>query len=160
MNLTSVKLEPPKGVNVIIGQAHFIKTVEDLYEALASSSPFIKFGLAFCESSGPALVRHDGNDEGLESLAVEYASKIAAGHSFVIVLKDAYPINVLNRIKLVEEVSCVYCATANPIEVVVVDGEFGRGIVGIIDGVKVKGVEGDKEKEERREFLRRIGYKR
>lgn len=160
MQISTVRIEPPEGVNLILGQAHFIKTVEDLYETLITSGPSIKFGLAFCESSGPALVRHDGNDDELEKLAIDYASRIATGHSFVILLKDSYPINVLDRVKMVDEVACVYCATANPIEAIVVESELGRGILGVIDGVKVKGVEGEREKKERKEFLRKIGYKK
>jgi adenosine/AMP kinase len=149
-----------EGEQVIIGQAHFIKTVEDLYEALITSSTRIKFGIGFCESSGPALVRHEGNDEELERRAAEIAYKIAAGHSFVIVLKDAYPINVLNRIKAVEEVVSIYCATGNPVKVLVAEHEGGRGIIGVIDGLASKGIEGEKEKKERYEFLRKIGYKK
>ncbi len=155
-----VKIEIPKDCNVIIGQAHFIKTVEDLYEALANSVPNIKFGIGFCESSGPALVRHEGNDEELERRAAEIAYKISAGHSFVIVLKDAYPINVLNRIKAVEEVVSIYCATGNPVKILVAEYEGGRGIIGVIDGLASKGIEGEKEKKERYEFLRKIGYKK
>lgn len=160
MELKTVRIEVPNGVNIILGQSHFIKTVEDLYEALVSASPSIKFGLAFCESSGPALVRFDGNDDKLKDLAVEYAIRLSAGHVFVIVLKDTYPINVLNKVKHVDEVVNIYCATANPLEVLIAETDMGRGIVGVVDGLKTKGVEGEKEKSERRELLRKIGYKR
>lgn len=160
MELKVVPIKVPDGVNVIIGQSHFIKTVEDLYETLVSSGTAIKFGLAFCESSGPALIRHDGNDEDLEAKAVEVASQIACGHIFVILLANAYPINVLNRLKMVEEVVSIYCATANPVEVIIAETEQGRGILGVVDGVKPKGVEDEEGKEQRKAFLRRIGYKR
>lgn len=160
MQTVTVKLEVPEGMNLILGQAHFIKTVEDLYETLTSSSPSIKFGIAFCESSGPALIRYDSNDKKLEEIAVQFAQKLSAGHVFVIVLENSYPINVLNRIKLVEEVANIYCATANPVEVILAETEQGRGVLGVIDGVKSKGVETEKEKNARYEFLRKIGYKR
>ncbi len=153
-------MEVPEGVNLILGQSHFIKTVEDIYEALMSSSPNIKFGVGFCESSGPALVRFDGNDNELSRLASEYAFKISAGHSFVIILRNAFPINVLDRIKRVDEVVTIFCATANPVEVILVETEQGRGILGVVDGVKCKGVEGKEDKEERHRFLRKIRYKR
>ncbi|MHA1590123.1 MAG: adenosine-specific kinase [Candidatus Njordarchaeales archaeon] len=155
-----IEIKPPEGVNIILGQSHFIKTVEDLYEALITASTSIKFGLAFVESSGPCLVRYDGNDEELTKLAVEYARKIAAGHLFVILLKDAWPINVLNRIKNVMEVVTLFAATANPVQVIVAETEQGRGVLGVIDGFHTKGVETEKEKKERHEFLRKIGYKR
>lgn len=155
-----VEISPSEGEQIIIGQAHFIKTVEDLYEALVTSSTKIKFGIGFCESSGPALVRYEGNDEELEKKAAEIAYKISAGHSFVIVLKEAYPINVLNRIKDVEEVVNIYCATGNPVKVLVAEYEGGRGIIGVIDGLASKGIESEKEKKERHEFLRKIGYKK
>ncbi|GIU72069.1 MAG: membrane protein [Candidatus Nitrosocaldaceae archaeon] len=160
MELKAIKLDIPEGLNIILGQAHFIKTVEDLYEALISSSISIKFGIAFAEASGKALIRHDGNDKELEELAVKELSKLAAGHSFLIVLKDGFPINVLNRIKMVEEVVNIYCATANPVEVIIIETEQGRGILGVVDGIKSKGVEGDEDKRERYEFLRKIGYKK
>lgn len=158
--LRLVEIRPPEGVNVIIGQAHFIKTVEDLYEALVTSGTAIKFGIAFCESSGPALIRFDGNDEEMTKLAVEYAQKLSAGHVFVITLRDAYPINVMNRVKHVDEVATVFCATGNPIQVIVAETEQGRGLLGVIDGLKSKGVETDEDKKKRHEFLRKIGYKR
>jgi uncharacterized protein len=160
LELKVVPIKVPEGVNIILGQSHFIKTVEDLYETLVSSGTAIRFGLAFCESSGPALIRHDGNDKELEAKAVEIASQIACGHTFIILLANAYPINVLNRVKMVEEVVSIYCATANPIEVIVAETDQGRGILGVIDGVKPKGVEGEEHKEQRRAFLRKIGYKR
>lgn len=160
MQIISVKLEVPQGVNLVLGQSHFIKTVEDIYETLTSSGTSIKFGVAFCESSGPALIRYDSNDKTLEDLAVQFAQKLSAGHIFVVLLSNAYPINVLNRIKMLDEVANIYCATANPIEVILVETEQGRGILGVIDGVKSKGVEGEKERTERHEFLRKIGYKR
>jgi len=160
MQMISVKLEVPQGVNLILGQSHFIKTVEDIYETLTSSGTSIKFGIAFCESSGPALIRYDSNDKTLEDLAVQFAQKLSAGHIFVVLLSNAYPINVLNRIKMLEEVANIYCATANPVEVILMETEQGRGVLGVIDGVKSKGVEGEKERRERHEFLRKIGYKR
>ncbi len=160
MKIESVRIEFPEGVNIILGQAHFIKTVEDLYEALISSSISIKFGIAFCEASGKALIRHDGNDEELEDLASKELAKVSAGHVFLIMLKDAYPINVLNRIKGIEEVANIYCATANPVEVIIAESEQGRGVLGVIDGVKSKGIESNDDKRERHELLRRIGYKK
>ena len=159
MELKTVKIEPPKDCNMILGQSHFIKTVEDLYEVLVASTPTIKFGLAFCESSGPCLVRHVGNDEELEKLAVEYAFKLSAGHCFLIFMKNAFPINVLNAVKNVSEVCNIYCATGNPVEVILAETEQGRGILGVIDGYKSKGIEEAKDVEERKAFLRKIGYK-
>jgi adenosine/AMP kinase len=160
MELKTVKVEMPENANVIIGQTHFIKSVEDLYEAIVGTVPGAKFGIAFCEASGPCLVRVEGNDEGLKKIAAENASRIGAGHSFVIVLLNAYPINVLNRIKDVQEVCTIFCATANPVDVVVAENARGRGILGIIDGERPKGIEGPKEVEDRKAFLRMIGYKR
>ncbi len=154
-----VKVEPPKDCNIIFGMAHFIKTAEDLYEALVNSAPTIKFGLGFCESSGPCLVRHEGNDEELRSLAKQKAFEIACGHSFIIYLKNAYPINVLDKIKRVPEVCTVYAATANPLEILVAETAQGRGIIGVVDGLKSKGIESDADISERRAFLRKIGYK-
>ncbi|HVP22764.1 MAG TPA: adenosine-specific kinase [Conexivisphaerales archaeon] len=150
----------PRDHSVIIGQAHFIKTVEDLYETLVTSSPAARFGIAFCESSGPALIRVEGNDDSLRADAASVAARIGAGHSFVITLRDAYPINVLNRVKSVEEVTTVFCATANPVQVIVASTEQGRGIMGVIDGVSPKGTEGAGDAKDRRDFLRKIGYKR
>jgi len=154
-----VRIETPEGCNLILGMAHFIKTVEDLYEALVGSVPNLKFGLAFCESSGPCLVRHEGTDEELRRKAAEEAFKLAAGHCFLIFLRNAYPINVLNAIKSVQEVCRIFCATANPVEVVVAETEQGRGILGVIDGYKSKGIEGEEDIKARKEFLRKIGYK-
>lgn len=160
METRVVRIEVPEGCNLILGQSHFIKTVEDLYEAMMNSVPGIRFGLAFCESSGPCLVRFDGNDEALKRAAADNAFKIGAGHCFLIFMRNAYPINVLNTVKRVPEVCSIYCATANPVEVVVVETEQGSGIIGVVDGSKAKGVEGDKDIEERKDFLRKIGYKR
>jgi adenosine/AMP kinase len=154
-----VEVNSPKDCNVILGMAHFIKTAEDLYEALVNSVPNIKFGLGFCESSGPCLVRHEGNDEELQHLAADKAFEISCGHSFLVYIRNAYPLNVLDKIKKVPEVCTIYAATANPLEVVVVETTQGRGIVGVIDGSKSKGVETDSDITERRGFLRKIGYK-
>jgi hypothetical protein len=159
MEFKTVKIDKPEGLNIILGQAHFIKTVEDLYEALVGAVPGIKFGLAFCESSGPCLVRVEGNDEKLRGIAAENAYKIAAGHCFLITMEDAYPINALNAVKAVPEVCGIYCATANDVEVIVMETEQGRGILGVVDGLKSKGIEKEKDVEERRKFLRKIGYK-
>jgi adenosine/AMP kinase len=139
--------------------AHFIKTVEDLHEALVNAVPTIKFGIGFCESSGPCLVRHEGNDDELRQLAVEKAFEIACGHSFIIFMRNAYPINVLDKIKQVAEVCTVYAATANPLEVVIAETVQGRGILGVVDGLKSRGIETEKDVKERKEFLRKIGYK-
>jgi len=160
LKLEAVKLEIPEGCNIIVGISHFIKTVEDLYEALVNSVPGIKFGIAFCEASGPCLVRREGTDEELVRVATENALKIAAGHVFIILLRDAYPINVLNAIKQVPEVCTVLCATANPVKAVVFEDEDGnRALLGVIDGFRTKGVEGPEHVRERKEFLRKIGYK-
>ncbi len=160
MDLQLVPLEIPENGNLILGQTHFIKSVEDLYEALVNTVPQIKFGVAFNEASGPCLTRADGNDDGLKALAIRNASALAAGHIFVIVMRDAYPINVLGRIKDVPEVCSIFCATANPVQAVVVESEQGRGVLGVIDGVPPKGVETAEDAEKRRGFLRMIGYKR
>ena len=154
-----VKVEPPKDCNVVVGMAHFIKTAEDLYEALVNAVPNIKFGLGFCESSGPCLVRHEGNDEELRRLAAEKAYEIACGHSFAIFLKNAYPINVLDKVKAVPEVCTIFAATANPLEIIIAETEQGRGIIGVVDGSRSKGIESDENVRERREFVRKIGYK-
>ncbi|MEM0350722.1 MAG: adenosine-specific kinase [Archaeoglobaceae archaeon] len=159
MKFEIVKIDVPKDCNVILGMAHFIKTVEDLYEALVNSVPGIKFGLAFCEASGKCLVRHEGNDPELRELAAKKALELACGHSFIIFIKNAYPINVLGKIKEVPEVCGIFAATANPLQVIVAETEQGRGIVGVIDGFKSKGIEGEDERKERKEFLRKIGYK-
>ena len=160
MELTTVHIEKPEDVNLVLGQAHFIKTVEDLYEALVTAVPGLKFGLAFCESSGPALVRADGTEEELVALAKQNALSLTAGHCFIIFLRGAYPINILNAVKMVPEVCRIFCATANPVEVVVAETELGRGILGVIDGMKSKGVETAQDVAERHRFLRTIGYKR
>lgn len=159
MELKTIKIEKPPGMNIILGQAHFIKTVEDLYEALVGAVPGIKFGLAFCESSGPCLVRVEGNDEGLKRVAAENAYRLAAGHCFIIAMENAYPINALNAVKDVPEVCNIYCATANEVEVIVAETRQGRGILGVVDGLSSKGIEGEENVKERREFLRKIGYK-
>jgi adenosine/AMP kinase len=159
MEFVQVKVDPPKDCNIILGMAHFIKTAEDLYEALVNSVPNIKFGLAFCESSGPCLVRHEGNDEELRRLAAEKAFEIGCGHSFLIYIKNAYPLNVLDKIKKAPEACTVYAATANPLEVLIAETAQGRGIIGVVDGLKSKGIENNQDIEERRRFLRKIGYK-
>jgi uncharacterized protein len=151
---------PTEDLNVIIGQAHFIKTIEDLYEALVQSVPGILFGAAFCEASGPCLVRHTGTDAGLEQAATEAAAAIGAGHVFVVMLGNAFPLNVLNQIKSVTEVCTVFCATANPLRVIVVEEAGGRGVIGVIDGLSPKGVEGEGDQRERHAMLRRFGYKK
>ena len=160
LELKSVRIEMPENANVIIGQTHFIKTTEDLYEAIIGTVPQARFGLAFCEASGPCLVRVEGNDERLKRIATENAMKIGAGHVFVVYLENAYPINVLNRIKDLQEICSIFCATANPVEVIVAEDDLGRGVLGVIDGEKPKGVESAKDAEERKAFLRKIGYKR
>ena len=159
LELKTVKIETPQNCNVILGMSHFIKTVEDLYEALVNSVPNINFGIGFCESSGPCLVRHEGNDEGLRQLAKEKALEIGCGHSFIIFLGNAYPLNVLDKIKNVPEVCTIHAATANPLEVLIAETEQGRGIIGVVDGLRSKGIEDDKEIQERKAFLRRLGYK-
>ena len=159
MELQVVKIEVPKESNVVLGMAHFIKTVEDLYEALVNSVPNIKFGIGFCESSGPCLVRCEGNDEELKKLASQYAFKLGCGHCFIIFMKNAYPINVLQKIKQVPEVCNIYAATANPLEVIVTETEQGRGILGVVDGLKSRGIETESDVKARKEFLRKIGYK-
>lgn len=159
MEIKKIKIIPPQGINVICGQTHFIKTVEDLYEALVNSVPEIKFGIGFCEASGPCLVRYEGNEPELVNLAKEYAYKISAGHFFIIFLKNAYPLNVLDKIKNCPEIINIFCATANPIELLYVEDEQGKGIIGVIDGFASKGIEDEKARKERYEFLRKIGYK-
>jgi len=160
MELKVVKIELPKECNLILGTSHFIKTVEDLYETLVNSVPNIKFGLAFCESSGECLVRVDGTDEELKEAAAKYALNLGCGHSFLIFLRNAYPINVLNAIKGVSEVCTIHAATANPLEVVVAETDQGRGILGVVDGLRPKGIEDEKGIRWRKEFLRKIGYKK
>ena len=159
LEFKTVKIEVPKDCNVILGMAHFIKTIEDLYEALINAVPNIKFGIGFCESSGPCLVRHEGNDEELRQLAAKKAFEIACGHSFIIFLKNAYPINVLDKIKKVPEVCTIYAATSNPLEVIIAETKQGRGIAGVIDGLRSKGIETEEDIRARKEFLREIGYK-
>ncbi|MFA4991471.1 MAG: adenosine-specific kinase [Candidatus Omnitrophota bacterium] len=159
MDIKTIKIEKPEDANIIIGQSHFIKTAEDIYEALINSVPGIKFGVAFCESSGPCLVRSEGTDETLKKLAERNCLNAAAGHSFIIIMRDAYPINVLKAVKDVPEVCGIYCATANSVELVVAETGQGRGILGVVDGLRTKGVETDKDVTERKEFLRKIGYK-
>ncbi|MEN3039374.1 MAG: adenosine-specific kinase [Candidatus Kryptonium sp.] len=159
MELKIVKIEKPDNINFILGQAHFIKTVEDLYEAIVTTQPHLKFGIAFCESSGPALVRWAGNDEAMIELAKKNALNLSAGHSFIIFMDNGYPINILNAVKMVPEVCRIFCATANPVEVVIAETEQGRGILGVIDGIKTKGIETEEDIQKRKEFLRKIGYK-
>ncbi len=159
MEFKTYKLKIPKDANLILGQTHFIKTAEDLYEALVSSVPGIKFGLAFCEASGPCLVRAEGNDEELKKMAAQSAYEIGAGHSFIIYLKNAFPINVLNAVKDCPEVCSIFCATANPVEVLLGETEQGKAILGVVDGFAPKGIESEDDLKERREFLRKIGYK-
>lgn len=160
MKTVEVEVGVPDGMQLIIGQAHFIKTVEDLYEALVTSMPGARFGVAFCEASGKSLVRTDGSDPALERLAQGYAASIGAGHVFVVVLGGAFPINVMNRIKAVDEVVGIYCATSNPVTVLVGDTGRGRGVLGVVDGTAPKGLETEADRAERRDFLRKIGYKR
>lgn len=159
MAITAVAIDKPDDLNVIIGQTHFIKSVEDLHEALAGAGPHLRFGLAFCEASGPRLIRHSGNDPELTDLAVKNAQVVAAGHSFIVFLREGYPVNVLNAIKQVPEVCGIFCATANAVEVLVVDTGLGRGIVGVVDGGTPLGVESAADQDERKALLRRIGYK-
>jgi adenosine/AMP kinase len=159
METKIVKIVPPKECNIILGQSQFIKTVEDIYEALVNSVPQIKFGLAFCESSGPCLIRCEGNDPELKNMSTTTALNLASGHCFIIFIKGAYPLNVLNAIKNVPEVCQLYCATANPVEVILAETEQGRGILGVIDGYKSKGIENEKDADERKRLLRKIGYK-
>jgi uncharacterized protein len=160
MELKLVSLEIPEGGNLILGQTHFIKSVEDIYEAIVNTVPQMKFGVAFNEASGPCLTRVDGNDDALAALAARNATAIGAGHIFVVVMRDGYPINILGRIKDVPEVCTIFCATANPVQVVVAESEQGRGVLGVIDGVAPKGVETTEDADKRRAFLRMIGYKR
>lgn len=159
LELKVVKIKKPEDVNMILGQSHFIKTVEDLYEVLTASAPGIKFGLAFAESSGACKIRSEGNDPELKKSAEDNIMEIAAGHSFIILLKQAFPINVLNAVKQVQEVCSIYCASANPVEVIIAETEMGRGILGVIDGLKPKGLEESRDILWRKEFLRKIGYK-
>ncbi|MGB3346541.1 MAG: adenosine-specific kinase [Candidatus Humimicrobiia bacterium] len=159
MELKVIKIEKPDEMNFILGQSHFIKTVEDIYEVMIGSMPNIKFGIGFCESSGPCLVRYEGNDEKLIELAKKNALNIGAGHAFIIFMENAYPINVLNSIKSVPEVCRIFCATANQTEIVIGETEKGRAILGVIDGAKSKGIESEEDIKFRKELLRKIGYK-
>ena len=159
MELKTERLAFPEGCNIILGQTHFIKTIEDLYEIMMGSTPNPKFGVAFCESSGPCLIRKAGTDEEMITVAVENALKIAAGHSFIVVMKGIFPINVLNAIKGCQEVCRIFCATANPVEIIIAQNEQGRGVLGVIDGSSPKGVETEKDIEERKTLLRKFGYK-
>ena len=159
MDFKIIKIEKPEEMNMILGHSHFIKTVEDIYEAMVNAVPGAKFGLAFCEASGPCLVRCTGTDEDLVELAKKNAFNLAAGHSFILFMKDMFPVNVLNSVKNVPEVCRIFCATANPVEVLIVETELGRGIVGVVDGFISKGIEAETDIQHRKEFLRTIGYK-
>ncbi|MDJ0736621.1 MAG: adenosine-specific kinase [Nostocaceae cyanobacterium] len=159
MEFKSVTMEIPEGSNIIIGQTHFIKTVEDLYEIMVGISPQVKFGIAFCEASGPCLIRVVGNDKNLQDIATKNAQNLAAGHSFVILLKEAFPINFLNAIKQCPEVCNIYCATANPVQVIIAETVQGCGIMGVVDGFAPKGVESAEDVKARKEILRKFGYK-
>ena len=159
MELKTVTIEKPSDMNFILGQSHFIKTVEDIHEAIVQTVPGMKFGVAFCESSGPALVRYSGNDQSLIELAQKNALALSCGHCFIVFMEGGFPLNILNTIKDVPEVCRVFCATANPVEVVVAETKQGRGILGVIDGMKSKGIETEADIKIRKDFLRRIGYK-
>ena len=159
MQIQSVKMEIPSGGNLILGQTHFIKTVEDLYEIMAGAMPKARFGIAFCEASGACLIRVEGNDEEMKQAAIRNAQNVGAGHTFFLVLRDAYPINVLNAVKNCPEVCSIYCATANPVEVILAESSQGRGVLGVIDGFSPKGVEGQADIRWRKDLLRKIGYK-
>ncbi|GJQ21702.1 MAG: membrane protein [Bacteroidia bacterium] len=159
MNILTIPVQKPESTNVIIGQTHFIKSVEDLYEAVVQTNPGMRFGLAFCEASGPALVRWAGNDQPLIHLATSNALTLSCGHCFLIFMENGFPISILNAVKSVPEVCHIYCATANPVEVIVAETEQGRGILGVVDGVKSKGIETDNDITARKHLLRKIGYK-
>lgn len=160
MELKVERLEIPEGYNIIFGQTHFIKTVEDLYEIMMGTAPNSRFGIGFCEASGHCLVRGEGNDETLKEMALKSAARIGAGHTFIIVMKDAFPINVLNAVKMCPEVCSLYCATANPVEVILAQTEQGRGVLGVIDGFSPKGIEKEDDVAWRKELLRKFRYKR
>lgn len=160
INLSVVELTLPKDTNIIVGITHFIKTVEDIAEAVVTAVPNVKFGLAFCEASGDRLIRYDGNDDELVKAAIENAQKIAAGHVFVLLIRNAWPINILSEVKKVPEVLSILCATANPVQAIVAETNQGRALLGVVDGFKPLGVEDEEKKKERIEFLRKIGYKR
>ena len=159
MELSTVAIENPEELNLILGQSHFIKTVEDIHETLAGSSPTLRFGIAFCEASGKRLVRHSGNDEDLTALAARNAKAIGAGHAFIVFLRDGFAVNVLNAVKQVPEVCRIFCATANPVEVVLGQTDQGRAILGVVDGFEPLGIEGDEDIAERKQLLRTLGYK-
>jgi adenosine/AMP kinase len=159
MELSAVRIERPDGANVIVGQAHFVKTIEDLHEALAMAGGPLRFGIAFCEASGPCLVRRSGNDKELVLLAAQNAEAVGAGHGFVVLLRDGFPVSVLNALKQVPEVCTIFCATANPVEVLVAETDLGRGILGVVDGLPPAGIETESDERDRKELLRRIGYK-
>jgi uncharacterized protein len=159
MELKTVKIEKPDDTNFILGQSHFIKTVEDIHEAIVQTNPQMKFGLGFCESSGPALVRFTGNDPTLIDLAKRNALNLSAGHMFIIFMENGFPVTILNAIKNLPEVCTIYCATANPVEVIIAETDQGRGILGVIDGMRSKGIESENDVKARKEFLRNIGYK-
>jgi adenosine/AMP kinase len=160
MEIRDIRLSLPDDCNIIVGQSHFIKTIEDLYETIATGCPHCKFGIAFCEASGPCLIRVEGNDDELKKIAAANAMSMSAGHTFVILLKDAFPINVLNAVKACPEVCRVFCATANPLQMIIAETDQGRGVLGVVDGFPPKGVESELDVRARREFLRKIGYKR
>jgi uncharacterized protein len=160
MEIKNIRLSVPENCNIIVGQSHFIKTIEDLYEAIITGCPHAEFGIAFCEASGPCLIRVEGNSEELKKIAAENAMSMGAGHTFVVLLKDAFPINILNAVKSCPEVCAIYCATANPLEVIVAETSQGRGMLGVVDGLSPKGVEAEADVQARKEFLRKIGYKR
>jgi uncharacterized protein len=159
MEIQSLRIELPTDTQIMVAQSHFIKTVEDVSECLVNCVPNIKYGIAFCEASGPWLVRHSVNDRNLDLLAADYAFKLSAGHSLIILIREAFPINILPRLRDVSEIVNVYCATANPIEIIFVETEQGRAILGVVDGFKSKGIESETDIEERKQFLRKIGYK-
>jgi len=159
MEIKSVKINIPEGCNIILGQTHFIKTAEDLYEIIVTTLPQARFGIAFSEASGPCLIRREGNDDDLIKASVDNLMQIGAGHVFCIILRDGFPINILNSVKGCSEVCNIYCATANPLEVIVAETTLGRGILGVIDGSSPRGIEGDEDRAKRKEFLRKIGYK-
>jgi len=159
MEIKTVKIEKPETTNFILGQSHFIKTVEDIHEAIVQTNSQIKFGVGFCESSGPALVRWSGNDAALINLAQKNAMALACGHCFILFMENGFPVNILNIVKNIPEVCTIYCATANQVEVIIADSEQGRGIMGVIDGARTKGIETEADIKGRKEFLRKIGYK-
>jgi len=159
MNISAVHIDKPEELNFILGQSHFIKTVEDIYEAVVQTNPQMKFGLAFCEASGPALVRWAGNDQALVDLAKKNALALSCGHCFILFIENGFPVNILNPIKNIPEVCHIFCATANPTDVLIVESEQGRGIIGVIDGLRSKGIETDKDVQDRKALLRTIGYK-